>query len=209
MKKTKKYLFGFILIMSFLNGCSTHKTSAVLTAKGAYRVNAAASRNAKQQELFSPYSSWLNPSYLATKRTTTVKEGDEYTTDMEIEIYPSDKYSMNRLFLIGVNNYDKPSNLLATSSTTEPLIKISTSLSESELSKYDLNGEIKAINSQPTTDVNVEYENLSFETEYKYTMTYTYIKTGTAADSSPYACQPTFTLLKIDNEVQLKKMKLA
>ena len=174
-------------------------TAITLTEAGAARVNAAIERQNKVRQTLAKYSNWLTPNFLSVQSLNVVEAGDEVEEDMNFEIYPSDSENLDDMFLIGRT---KPSsNSSETKGGIDSLIEITTNIPKEEIADYSLNGQISYINS--SGDVNhdkIQFDCIPYQQETEFTMTYTYIKKGTAATSSPYSCQPSFNITKVDNE---------
>ena len=174
-------------------------TKVTLTEEGARRINAASERQNRVRNELRKYSNWLMPKYLSLESKAAVNPGDEVDEDMNFEIYPSDFDNLNKMFLIGRT---KPSSSETKGSTN--LIDITTNIPKEEISDYSLNGQISYLDG--AGDINhdrIEYDSIPYQKETELTMTYTYIKKGTAADTSPYSCQPSFHITKVDNEAPL------
>jgi len=178
------------------NKDDTPYTKVTLTEEGARRINAASERQNRVRNELRKYSNWLMPKYLSLESKAAVNPGDEVDEDMNFEIYPSDFDNLNKMFLIGRT---KPSSSEAKGSTN--LINITTNIPDEEISDYSLNGQISYLDG--AGDINhdrIEYDSIPYQKETELTMTYTYIKKGTAADTSPYSCQPSFHITKVDND---------
>ena len=173
-------------------------TTVTLTEEGAARVNAGLKRQSTIRQRYAKYSSWLKPNFLNEATEDEVKAGDEVEEDMNFEIYPSDLAGLDKMFLIGRT---KPSSSDQTKDSSNSLIEITTNISKEEISDYSLNGQISYINGSGNINHDtIQFDSIPYQESTEFTMTYTYIKKGTSADSSPYSCQPSFNITKIDNE---------
>lgn len=179
-------------------------TAITLTEAGAARVNAAIERQNKVRQALAKYSNWLTPNFLSIQSLKAVEAGDEVEGDMNFEIYPSDSENLDNMFLIGRT---KPSsNSSETKGSIDSLIEITSNIPKEEIADYSLNGQISYING--SGDVNhdkIQFDRIPYQQETEFTMTYTYIKKGTAATSSPYSCQPSFNVTKVDNEAPKRR----
>lgn len=205
--KVKNLLLGIIMSISFnLTACSnsskaTPRTVVTLTEAGAERINHAIEKQTAEVKKYAKYASWLStPLDNNVLGIDEVNPGDEVTEDMIFEVYPSD--NLDKMFLVGrTTNVRNKFGVKSVNENITPLINITTNIPEDELSDYSLNGQVSYING--SGDINhdkINLNNIPYQEDTELTMTYSYIKKGTSANSSPYSCQPSFHLIKVDNE---------
>lgn len=203
-------ILSFLLIIPLFASCSKQPTdeskndspytTVTLTEEGAARINAAIERQNSIRNKFNEYQ-WLTPNFLSSQPKKLVNVGDEVEEDMNFEIYPSDVESLDSMLLIGRTKPSIQSSRGTIDSSIKKLINITTNIPEEEIDYYSLNGQISYIDG--SGDINhdkIQFDSIPYQTKTEFTMTYTYIKKGTSADSSPYSCQPSFHLTKVDNE---------
>ncbi len=172
-----------------------------LTEAGAARINAAIERQQRARQKYDKYSNWLSVKYAAPLPKRAANPGDEVEEDMNFEIYPSDFTALDSLFLVGRTNMSRITQQSLTVGSGNSLVEITTNIPAEEISRYSLNGTVSYINGSANINHDtLEENNIPYQENTELTMTYTYIKKGTAATTSPYSCQPSFYITKVDND---------